>query len=151
MERYVNEILLYYEKSKQAGFKIEEAVIASLMLGGSAEEYRAMILGIENSGKELTIDYVKTVLLQGIPENGLMREDKSEAALAAVCKKGGTRRRKCFICESELHLAISCPKRERKCYICGNESHLARQCPDKKIEEKGKTEENKKDEKERVL
>lgn len=52
MEEYVNEILLYWRKSKIAGFNIEEQVIASLMLGGLPEEYRAMILGIENSGIE---------------------------------------------------------------------------------------------------
>lgn len=51
-----------------AGFNIEEQVIASLMLGGLPDEYRAMILGIENSGKDLTVDYVKTVLLQGMPD-----------------------------------------------------------------------------------
>lgn len=68
METYVNEILLYWQKTKVAGFKIEEQVIASLMLGGLPDEYRAMILGIENSGKDLTVDYVKTVLLQGISE-----------------------------------------------------------------------------------
>lgn len=152
MERYINEILLYWEKSKLAGFKIEEAVIASLMLGGLAEEYRAMILGIENSGKELTIDYVKTILLQGIPENGLMgnKEDNSERALAAACRKGAARRRRCFICESELHLAVSCPKRETKCYVCGKESHKARQCPDRHNKKEEDTE-DKKDEKERVL
>lgn len=47
MEKYINEILLYWQKSKIAGFKIQEDVIASLMLGGLPEEYRAMILGIE--------------------------------------------------------------------------------------------------------
>lgn len=46
METYVNEILLYWQKTKVAGFKIEEHVIASLMLGGLPDEYRAMILGI---------------------------------------------------------------------------------------------------------
>lgn len=152
MERYINEILLYWEKSKQAGFKIEEAVIASLMLGGLPEEYRAMILGIENSGKELTIDYVKTVLLQGIPENGLVWKGEGERALAAACRKGGARKRRCFICDSELHLAISCPNRERKCYVCGDLSHMAKSCPnaaDKKTS--GCAESKKNEEKERVL
>lgn len=68
MEKYVNEFLLYWRKSKIAGFNVEEQVIASLMLGGLPDEYRAMILGIENSGKELTVDYIKTILLQGIPD-----------------------------------------------------------------------------------
>lgn len=103
------------EKNESAGFKTEEA--------GLPKECRAMILGIENSGKELTIDYVKTILLQGIPKHGLMRkESHNKKVFAAACRKGGSRRRKCFVCESELHLAILSPKRERKCYVCGNES-----------------------------
>lgn len=65
-----------------------------------------MILGIENSAKELTIDYVKTILLQEISESGLMGNngDNNERASAAACRRGGARRRRCFICESELHL-----------------------------------------------
>lgn len=46
MEKYVNEILMLWKKIKVAGFKIEEQVIASLMLGGLPEECRAMILEI---------------------------------------------------------------------------------------------------------
>lgn len=43
MVKYINEILLYWNKSKIAGLKIEEQVIASLMLGTLPEEYRPMI------------------------------------------------------------------------------------------------------------
>lgn len=68
VENFVNEILLYWQKSKVAGFQIEEQVIASLMLGELPEEYRTLILGIENSGKELTVDFVKTVLFHWIPD-----------------------------------------------------------------------------------
>lgn len=60
MEKYINEILLLWNKTKIVGLKIDEQVVASLMLGGLPEEYRAMILGIENSGRKLTVDYVKT-------------------------------------------------------------------------------------------
>lgn len=52
MEKYINAILLYWGRTKVAGFNLEEQVIASLMLGALPAEYRAMILGIENSGHE---------------------------------------------------------------------------------------------------
>lgn len=80
MEKYVNAILLNWNKTKTAGFSIEEQVVASLLLGGLPEEYRAMILGIENSGKPLTVDYVKTVLLQGIPDPFGTEEDRAMPA-----------------------------------------------------------------------
>lgn len=123
----MNEILLYWRKTKIAGFNIEEQLIASLMLGGLPEEYRAMILDIENSGNDLTVDYVRTVLLQGIPDF-IMNEIK-EVAFAAGCNRsfGRTdRRRKCFTCGSIYHLKFECPEvKKGLCFKCGSNKHLA--------------------------
>lgn len=130
IENYINAILLYYNKSKTAGFKIQEDVIASLMLGGLPEEYKAMILGIENSGVELTIDYVKTVLLQGIPDPFENKED--DKAMAATCSLGQGKKRKCFKCGSPKHIVFQCPKKNLKCNICGDIRHLARLCRNKR-------------------
>lgn len=143
LEKYVNEILLYWQKSKVAGFQIEKQVIASLMQGGLPDEYRAMILGIENSGKELTVDYVKTILLQGILELGLERND--EHAFAATrnkqkhFNKGSKfvpdkrqKKRRCFKCGSEYHILAICPQKNLKCFECFDIRHLVRNCPKKK-------------------
>lgn len=89
MEKYINAILLNWNKTKTAGFNIEEQVIASLMLGGLPEEYRAMIFGIENSGTPLTVDYIKTVLLQGIPDPFKTEEDKSMPTFVLKKNKKG--------------------------------------------------------------
>lgn len=156
MEKYINKILLYWNKSKVAGFKIEEQVVASLMLGGLPEEYRPMVLGIENSAKELTVDYVKTVLLQGIRDPILKRND-GETALAAKFKRGGKSRpkRKCYSCGSVFHLSFNCPKNSKKksCYNCGQNTHLAKQCtmPKKNQNENNKEEKSKGDQKDKVL
>lgn len=135
MESYINEILLFWQKSKIAGFKIDEDIIASLMLGGLPESYRALILGIENSAKELTVDYVKNVLLQGIRDPLESQDDGQGAAMAASCslKMSGGKKKKCFTCGSVYHLSFSCPKkRKRKCFTCGSTSHLAPNCPKKR-------------------
>lgn len=155
MEKYINEILLYWNKSKVAGFKIEEQVIASLMLGGLPEEYRPMVLGIENSAKELTVDYVKTVLLQEIKDPILKRHD-GEAALAASCsartKKGGKSwpKRKCYSCGSVFHLSFNCPKNSKRknCYNCGQNTHLAKQC---RMPKRNQSENKEDDRKDKVL
>lgn len=123
MEKYVNNILLLWNKSKVAGFQINEDIIASLMLGGLPSEYRSMILGIENSGKELTVDYIKTVLLQGIPDNVF----HSESAFTAKINKKFKKRRKCFRCGDLYHIAVDC-KKEVKCYHCGGYKHIAKNC-----------------------
>jgi len=150
IEQYINEILLYWNKSKIAGFKIEEEVIASIMLGGLPEEYRAMILGIENSGVELTVDYVKTVLLQGIvePLTKVDEEQKAMPAISNYTKKQNIRKsnqkngnkRACYSCGSQGHFISSCPMRKskptqiagRKCYICSQEGHIAVRCPNRR-------------------
>lgn len=40
--------------------------------------------------------------------------------------------RKCFKCESTLHLVAQCPKRDLKCHECGDTRHFAKSCPRKK-------------------
>lgn len=91
VEEYVNEIFLLWNKTKVAGFNIEEDVIASLMLGGLPEEYTSMILGIENSGHELTVDFVKTILLQGIPSLTRAGEEKALSAARGAIRKTNSR------------------------------------------------------------
>lgn len=138
MEKYINAILLNWNKTKTAGFSIEEQVIASLMLGGLPEEYRAMILGIENSGKQLTVDYVKTVLLQGIPDPFETEEDKAMPLMImkgghkTKGKKGWKGKRRCFKCGDVLHMLIDCPKKDLKCHECGDVRHLVARCPRRK-------------------
>lgn len=140
MEKYINTILLYWNKSKVAGFRIDEDVVASLMLGGLPDEYRAMILGIENSGQDLTVDYVKTVLLQGIIDP--LEKDNENKAMQAQCSTGqcnlkkkskrhGNRQVACFKCKGP-HLLTNCPKRELKCYECSSIKHLLSSCPIKR-------------------
>lgn len=161
MEKYINEILLLWHKTKIAGFNLEEQVIASLMLGGLPDEFRAMILGIENAGKELTVDYVKTVLLQGIKDPMLKESyndrEKAMAAKHSTKFKRGTEKRKCFTCGSIYHLSFDCnKKKKRKCYNCGKTSHLAKECrlPRKKPEEgenQGESSKQHNKDKERVM
>lgn len=146
IEKYVNEILLYWQKSKIAGFKIEEQVIASLLLGGLPDEYRAMILGIENSGHDLTVDYVKTVLLQGIPDLGIETGEEQAFAVMRGNKKyhgdkyknthgkaKGKNRKACFKCGSFFHFMAKCPKAQLTCYGCGDIKHLIKNCTKKRV------------------
>lgn len=160
MEKYINEMLLYWAKSKIAGFKIEEDVIASLLLGGLPDQYRAMILGIENSGKELTVDYIKTVLLQGIKDPILTKSENDEekampAKFGFKMKKGvkNTKsKRACFTCGSTYHLKFDCPKnKKKKCFNCGQTTHLAKQCKLPKKQAIEKEEKKEDDDKEKVL
>lgn len=125
MEKYIDAIIVYYNKTKAAGLVIGEEIIASLMLAGLPDEYLPMILGIENSGAELTIEYVKTILLQGIPDPFQNEQEDRAMPICLVNKKGN---KKCFKCGSQVHLLSTCPKRGLKCTSCGDIRHLARNC-----------------------
>lgn len=155
MESYVNEVLLYWHKSKIAGFSIEEQVIASLLLGGLPSEYRALILAVENSSKELTVDYVKTVLLQGITEP-VQRTNGERAMQAIKASTSGTQRstpkkkkRACYKCGDVTHFLARCPKKDLRCFECDDIKHLAKNCPRKRTPKK--KEENKEPQKTLVV
>lgn len=85
MEDYVNRMVLLSTKVTSVGFKINDDVIASLMLAGLPSEYKPLILGVENSQKVLTVDYVKNLLLQEVIFGG--KADDTDAALLAKSKK----------------------------------------------------------------
>lgn len=106
MEEYVNEMLKLWRKSQSAGYNIDENTAGSLMLAGLPNEYRPMILGIKNSGKEITVDYVKTLLLQDIYFD---QEQSDESALVAKSfKKNNKKVIKCYNCEGN-HYKSKCP------------------------------------------
>lgn len=110
METYVNKMLLLSIKVKKAGFVVNDDIIASLMLGGLSSEYRPLVMGIENSVKNLTVDYVKNILLQ---------EVSVETNDSAFFTKNSNKKRKkfnnpgrCFECNATDHIAIKCPKKK---------------------------------------
>lgn len=113
MESYVNKMLLLSIKVKNVGFNIDDEILGSLLLCGLTSDYRPMIMGLENSGKKLTIDYVKNILLQEIEERN------SESALISKQKvyhkdKSKKKAVKCYNCKEIGHIAKKCPKNVSK-------------------------------------
>lgn len=114
MEQYVNKTLLLSIKVKKVGFNLDDEILGSLLLGGLTPDYRPMIMGLENSGKKLTIDYVKNILLQEIEEK------QSESAL--VTKQKFVRNNK-----SKKDKSL----KSVKCYNCNMTGHISKNCPKK--------------------
>lgn len=124
MEDYISKMMKYWIKVKTVGFKIESEIVGSLMLGGLPKEYRPMVLGIENSGKTLTADYVKTILLQDVPFG--RRVGGEDSAFVAKPKKNWPKKKnddgdsrnkskvQCFECQGYGHFARKCPNRTQK-------------------------------------
>lgn len=51
-------------KVKKTGLNIDDEVVASLMLADLPDEFIPLVMAVENSETKLTIDAVKTLLLQ---------------------------------------------------------------------------------------
>lgn len=64
VDDYINRMTMTAAKVKRAGLKLDDEVIASLMLAGVPEEHQPLVMAIENSPNKLTMDSVKTLLLQ---------------------------------------------------------------------------------------
>lgn len=106
-QEYVNAMLTLWRKVQTAGFSIDEKTAGSLMLGRLPAEYRPMILGIENSGSTITVDFAKNLILQ---DTLLTREGgENESALKCFAKSKDKKKKvQCYNCKGD-HYRNKCP------------------------------------------
>lgn len=114
LSSYVNAMMKLWTRVQTAGFNIDDKTAGSLMLGGLPEQYTAMVLGIENSGKEITADFVKNLLLQDVLFDKMNND--SESVLWSKTKKKNS---KTFDKKQ---------KKGVKCFNCGG-PHYRNKCP----------------------
>lgn len=109
MQEYVNSIVMTSLKVQSAGLNIDEEVTASLMLAGLPDEFKALVMAIENSGEKLSIDNVKTVLMQDA------KFDNQESESVLYSKNNNKPKQfRCHNCKQVGHFAKNCPNNKSK-------------------------------------
>lgn len=108
IEEYVNTIITAAHKLNGIGFKVPDDWVGTLLLAGLPDEYRPMIMGLENSGTAITADSIKTKLFQEVKSPRSVKNTSSEAAFYTKDTKAKSLKVKCFRCKGIGHYATKC-------------------------------------------
>lgn len=111
IEDYVNKMVTLSLKVQKAGLNIENEVVASLMLAGLPDEYSPLVMALENSSKKLTVDAVKTTLLQETRFQKMPDMIESEALVVKAKRDQKANNFRCHCCGEVGHFAKYCSKR----------------------------------------
>lgn len=106
VQEYISQMIMMSLKVQQSGLKLEDELIASLMLVDLPDEFASLVMAVENSKSKLGVDMVKNFLLQDTKFDSPKVEEK---ALVSN-KKQNTRRIKCYACKIDGYIARNCPK-----------------------------------------
>ena len=121
-EEYVNRIMSTAHKLNSLNFEVKDEWIGTLLLAGLPDDYRPMIMGLENSGIPITGDSIKTKLLQDIQHNASGKGNENDSALF-VNRNGGNNRKS----GKTSNFNNQEPKGPR-CFACNKHGHFARNC-----------------------
>lgn len=115
MQEYIDGIMNTSSKLQSIGFTLTDDWMTAIMLAGLTEKFEPFVMTLEASKEALTADEVKQKLLDAQGDAG----SKGEAFLGRNDNRNGKQRnnrrrqkkRKCYICESESHIANACPSK----------------------------------------
>lgn len=141
MEEYVIEVLCVLQRLRDIGKEVDDELLAALMLQGLSEEYEPLRMASDNSTEKITLDLVKTKLLQlNVKEHASCDSAmliKSKGAFQSKNYKKASHTPKnhfrCFICNAEGHKAINCFKNPNR-----KQNQKTQQYKPEKTEEKSK-------------
>ncbi|XP_011312411.1 homeobox protein 9 [Fopius arisanus] len=108
VEDYVNKVINTAHKLRGVGFTVQEDWLGTLLLAGLPEDYKPMIMAIENSGIRISADSIKTRFLQDVKDP----KSNNKSDESALYSRGHNTRRKfgprCYNCDKVGHLTNNC-------------------------------------------
>lgn len=120
IEDYVGKIMNASHKLRNINFEVNDEWLGTLLLAGLPDEYKPMIMGLENSGAKITADFVKTKLLQEV------RTSDASTAFYTSSTKLKKYKKKSDI-QSNTEDSNKMGKGPR-CYSCNGFGHIAKYC-----------------------
>lgn len=107
MQDYVDRIATAANKLTGVGFDVSDEWLGAILLAGLTENYGPFIMGLESTGVTISSDTIISKLI-----DSQIGGDKNSAFFGKKKKNfpKGKRQRKCYNCDSLLHLANNCDK-----------------------------------------
>lgn len=132
VEDYISKMVTTCLKVGKAGLKIDDEILASLMLAGLPDEFKSLVMAIENSTTKLTSDAVKTLLLQetkfnpnnnGSGGNAFMAKSKNRGTFKFNCRRCGENGHMAKDClDKQIDLKKDCLEKQSDSHRYGNDS-----------------------------
>lgn len=116
MQDFIDKIKSTANKLMGIGFDISDEWLGAILLAGLTDEYAPMIMTIESNNQEISADAIisKLIDMKANVKNGeafFGKGGKHNGKRNFKKKKNNNGKRKCYICESEQHLANACPQK----------------------------------------
>jgi hypothetical protein len=109
MQEYVSQIITLSQQLSDIDRLLNDEFVTAIMLAFLTPEYKPMVMAIENSGVQITGDYVTSKLLQeGVRS---FQESDTDKNVSLVRKKYVVR---CFNCNKVGHKQYNCPNNKTK-------------------------------------
>lgn len=118
MEEYVLEVIQLSQQLTDMNHGLDDELIAVILLSGLPQHMDPLVMTLENCGKALTTENVKTALLA----EGSRRVPSAGNSSAFMTASSGSSQRS---------------SRDITCYRCNEKGHISRFCPNKPGDKKG--------------
>ncbi|CAB0007369.1 unnamed protein product [Nesidiocoris tenuis] len=109
VEAYINEAKFVSEQLSAINQPIPDKLLAGMILQGLTPDYDPMIMDLTSSGKEITSDYIRTLLLQDGTK--WSRKSRNETALVTGNRNNWQKKSKfvptCYVCDQKGHYSNS--------------------------------------------
>ncbi|KAG5864100.1 hypothetical protein JTB14_016257 [Gonioctena quinquepunctata] len=129
MECYVTQLIETAQKLEGTGFQIDDSWIGSLLLAGLPEKYAPMIMAIEHSGIQLTVDSIKTKLPDMEPAGNTGNAFISATRHQGKRHSGNTAGSSNVLGSSESGNVKEAYLKNVKCFRCKQMGHYKNRCP----------------------